>query len=204
MRRQILVPILLALMALPAARGQQARKPPKRVLILDSFGRSVSFDSIAIAAFRAELTRQWLDPIDFYEIPLEAARTGEPESDRALADFVATRMAGHPFDLVVPFKAPAMRFAVRDRDRLFGETPFLIAAMDQRHMRPEILTSNTAFVVVAYELPGLIEGILQVLPRTTTITVVLGSSPVERFWRSEAQREFRSFSDRVRFRWVED
>jgi PAS domain S-box-containing protein len=55
MRSRILISALLALLSVPSAHAQQAGNPPKRVLILDSFGRNVSFDSIAIAAFRVEL-----------------------------------------------------------------------------------------------------------------------------------------------------
>ena len=55
MRSRILISALLVLLSVPGAHAQQAGKPPKRGLILDSFGRNVSIESIAIAAFRTEL-----------------------------------------------------------------------------------------------------------------------------------------------------
>jgi hypothetical protein len=47
-----------------------------------------------------------------------------------------------------------------------------------------------------------VENILQVAPDTTEIAVVLGGSAISKFWLAETQREFQSFSDRVRFRWL--
>src|SRR5262249_35517600 len=39
--------------------------------------------------------------------------------------------------------------------------------------------------------------------QATNIAVVIGSSSLERAWRSEAEREFQIFGDRVRFRWFD-
>jgi hypothetical protein len=58
-------------------------------------------------------------------------------------------------------------------------------------MWPETLIPKTAVVGLEFNLPETIEGILRVLARTTTIVVVLESSREKRFWRLEAQREFR-------------
>jgi signal transduction histidine kinase len=51
-------------------------------------------------------------------------------------------------------------------------------------------------------LPPLIESILQVLPDTTNIAVVIGDSPLERFWVEEMRREFARFSNRVGFEYL--
>ena len=104
--------LVLILMALPAIHAQEPRKAPRRVLILDSFGRNVSIFTVSIASFRAEVSRQWSGPLDLYEIPMEASRIGVSEGDKALADFLANRLAGNPLDLIVPF-------APRRRDLLF-------------------------------------------------------------------------------------
>ena len=46
-RKVHLIPILLGLMAPPTAHAQEARKPLERVLVLDSYGRNVSIDSVS-------------------------------------------------------------------------------------------------------------------------------------------------------------
>ena len=50
----------------------------------------------------------------------------------------------------------------------------------------------------------MIEAILQVLPDTKNIVVVLGNSPLEKFWLGEFRREFQRFTDRVSFTWFND
>ena len=204
MRLRILLSVLLILMALPATHGQEVRKAPKRVLILDSFGRNVSIFTVSIGSFRAEVSRRWSGPVDLYEIPMEASRIGASEGDQPLVDFLANRLARGSLDLVVPFGAPATRFAVQNRDRLFSGTPMLIASTEQRNLPPEALTPMTAYVGGAYHLPEVVENILRLLPKTKTIVVAIGASRLEQFWRKEAQRELAFLSDRVRFRWLDE
>src|SRR5271165_2869069 len=202
--RLTILHLVLILMALPAIHAQEPRKAPRRVLILDSFGRNVSIFTVSIASFRAEVSRRWSGPVDLYEIPMEASRIGVSEGEKALADFLANRLAGSPLDLVVLFGAPATRFAVQNRDRLFPGTPMLIAATEQRNLPPAALTPMTAYVGGRYDLPDLVDNILRLLPNTKIIAVAIGASRLEQFWRREAQRELAFLSDRVRFRWLDE
>src|SRR6185437_8949844 len=47
-----------------------------------------------------------------------------------------------------------------------------------------------------------ISNILQVLPQTENIAVVIGNSPLEKFWLEEMRREFKPFEKRVKFEWL--
>ena len=49
----------------------------------------------------------------------------------------------------------------------------------------------------------MVESILDLLPGTTRIAVVVGDSPLERFWRVQAEREFAVFAGRVEFLWLD-
>ncbi len=135
---------------------------------------------------------------------MEVGRIGGSEDDQSLADFLATRRAGSSLDLIVPVGAPATRFAVQNRDRLFPGTPMLILATEQRNVPPGALTPMTAFVGPKYSLSEFVDNILRLLPNTKTINVVIGASRLEQFWRREAQRELASYSDRVRLRWLDE
>ena len=190
--------LAFSFLAVQTVHAEEPRTPTKRVLILDSFGRDMEID-----AFRAELSRRWTGSLDIYEIPVEAARIGAPEGDKALADFLANRLAGSPLDLVVPFEAPAARFAVKNRDRLFPRTPMLIAATEQRILPPEAFTPMTAFIGRKYNLPQIIDDILRLLPNTKSIAVAHGVSREEQFWHNETLREWASFANRVHFTSIE-
>ena len=51
---------------------------PKRVLILDSFGRDIAPFNAGASAFRTTLARELGEPVDIYEASLDAARFAEP------------------------------------------------------------------------------------------------------------------------------
>ena len=80
----------------------------------------------------------------------------------------------------------------------------LYAGVDQRFLRPGALTADDATVPVANDVPAVVENILQVLPQTETVAVILGRSPLERFWRAELGRELEPFESRVRLLWWDE
>jgi PAS domain S-box-containing protein len=75
--------------------------------------------------------------------------------------------------------------------------------MDQRTLPPGAF-ENATFVGEDFKLAGLVEDILQLAPDTNNIVVILGASPLERFWTDVFRRTFAPFEDRVRFTWVND
>ena len=191
--------VFLALTALAATNV-----PAKRVLIIDSFGRDIGPFNAVAAAFRTTLTRELAEPVDVDEAPFDTARFAEPKQEANFVDFLQNHYGGRKLDLVVPINFPALSFVVRHRKRLFPETPMLITATDQRRIRPEFLTTNTAVVPYNVNVPRMVEAILQVLPDTKNIVVVLGNSPLEKFWLGEFRREFQRFTNRVSFTWFND
>ena len=66
------------------------------------------------------------------------------------------------------------------------------------------LGENEAAVPVDNNYPGLVDDILQVLPETRQVFMVLGSGMLNKFWRPQLENEFRRFQDRVTFVWSGD
>lgn len=190
-----------ALLALLLVAVSAAGAEPKRVLILDSFGRDVAPFSEVAAAFRTTLVQQLNHSVDLYETSLDLAQFGAPEAEGAFADFLAQRFAKRRFELIVTIGAPAANFAARRRERLFPRIPMLFVGVDQRLLPPEFLSTNSTVVTENVNLPGIVENILQILPKTKNIVVAIGNSPLERFWLAELRREFEPFTRRVRFTW---
>ena len=191
--------LLLTLTALCASAAS-----PKRVLILDPYGREVAPYSTVVATFRTTLARELGEPVDFYELPLDLARFSEAEGEEPLVTFLEGRIKSLPVDLVVPIGSAALQFAARHRERLFPDTPVLVLAAQARLVPPDFLRTNATLVTQTVHLAGMVEDILQVQPETTNIVVVFGASPLETFWVNECRREFRSFTNRVGFTWLND
>jgi signal transduction histidine kinase len=79
----------------------------------------------------------------------------------------------------------------------------LFTVVDQRRVQSSALTKNDAVVAVTINYYAAIENILRVLPDTNHVAVVVGSSPIEKFWREEIGREVQPFTNRVKFTWYD-
>jgi PAS domain S-box-containing protein len=195
---------LLALLLLIVATLGVSAATPKRVLILDPFGRNVAPFTTAVSSFRTTLARELGEPVDIYELPLELTRFSGPEGETPLVTFVEGRLKAQSVDLVVSVGTAGMQFAARHRDQLFPNTPVLVLASEPRIMSPELLKTNATAVTQRVRLPSMVEDILQLRPQTTNIVMVLGASALERFWAEQCRREFQVFTNRVGFTWVND
>ena len=141
------------------------------------------------------------EAVDLDEVSLGMARYAQPDSEEAFVQLLLKRLAKWEPDLVAPVGSPAGRFVAKYRDRLFPRTPVIYTGMDRRTLPPD-LGGNATFVGESFDLPGLVEDILQLQPDTTSIVVVIGASPLEQFWTKTMEREFARFSDRVTFTWL--
>lgn len=96
------------------------------------------------------------------------------------------------------------RFIQRYRSELFPTAPLLITAVEKRIIDVGALTASDSVVAFHLDLAAVIDNILQVLPNTTSISVVIGNSPLERYWVEETRREFQPFMDRIKFTWLNE
>jgi signal transduction histidine kinase len=73
----------------------------------------------------------------------------------------------------------------------------VLTAVDQRRVAQAALTGNDTVIAVRLSISSLFGNILQLLPETKTIAVVIGDSPNERFWVDDMRRELEPLKDRV-------
>src|SRR5215510_6473875 len=114
---------------------------PKRVLIIDSFGRDFAPWNEYAKRFRADLDHQWSEPTDLYEtslaIPRFSDESKESESKESqFTDYLNSLFSDRRLDLIVTIGAPAGQFAQRNRQRLFPTTPLLLGILEQRRILP--------------------------------------------------------------------
>jgi signal transduction histidine kinase len=191
-----------AIVALLISFGAEAASP-KRVLVLHSFGRDFApYDTIT-AVFRTELARRATDPITFVEANLDSGRLTNERERHAFLEYLGAKFADKPPDVVVTIGPPAARFYLQHRAALFPATPLVLGALDERFVRQVALQPSDAVVAGKLDLPGLVDNILNLLPQTETIAVVVGASELERFWASEFKRELAPFAGRVKFEWLD-
>jgi len=194
---------LLSCLLLALATSSAAAEA-KRVLIVHSFGSAAPPFTTHSVAFETELTEKFGEDVDLDEISLDMARYADLDMQEALVEYLQKRQTKWQPDLVVPIGSPAGIFVAQFRDRLFPETPIVYCGLDQRLLPPGALKKNATFVGENFDVPGLVEDILQVAPATTNITVVIGASPLEQYWMAAFRQETEQFTDRVSFTWLND
>ena len=182
-----------------ASSGAQTQ--PRYVLVLSSFEQRFSPHSVVAAVFRTELASPAPEPVQFIDVSLPSAFNNQDMRPEPTLDYLKTTFAVHEPDLIVSVGGVAALFAQRYRQHLFPETPLLFSSVDQRFVQNAHLTANEAAVAVSIDPSRLVDNILRVLPLTTTVAVVIGSSQIEDAWREALSRAFEPFKDRLNFIW---
>lgn len=195
-----------AIICLSAALACQVAlaSEPKQVLLLHSFGPDVKPWSDYARAIRAELVRQSPWPLDLREHSLVSARSSDENPEGPFVAYLGALFANHQPDLIVSIGAPAAAFVQRHRQRLFPTAPMLLTVVDQRRVRYSVLTANDAVVAVSINYLAALENILRVLPDTKTVAVVVGSSPIEKYWKEEIGNEWKPLANRLSLVWYDD
>jgi signal transduction histidine kinase len=176
----------------------------KRVMLLHSFGRDFKPWSEYAKAIRAELDRQSPWPLDIIEHSLVTARFSDDNPEAPFVEYLRALFAKHPLDLIVSIGAPAANFVQRHRERLFATTPMVLMAVDQRRLQYSNLTANDTAVAVRINYLSAFENILQVLPDTKDVIVVVGTSPIEKFWKEAIGKEVEPLANRIKLSWTDE
>ena len=195
-----LVVFLAAWLGCPAGFAAES----KRVMLLHSFGLDFKPWSEYGKFIRTELVRQSPWPLDIVEHSLITARFSNENPEAPFVEYLRAQYTEHRLDLIVCIGAPAAAFVQRHRQRLFAATPMVFTAVDQRRVQYSSLTANDAVVAVRINYLAAIENILQVLPNTKDVIVVVGTSPIERFWKEAIGKEVEPLANRIKLSWTDE
>ncbi len=187
---RILFSSIVLLLAMTGAAFSQ----PKRVLIVHSVGRDFSpWDDYA-RKIREELRLQSKDPIDIFEASLSTARFPDGNED-AFVNYLNAVFSERKLDLIMTIGGPAAQFFQQNRARIFPSIPTLYAALAQR------MSSNApatdAMVSVSVDVSSTPDQILKLVPETTKVFIVIGSSPIEKRWLEEMRKLFQPLTSRL-------
>jgi signal transduction histidine kinase len=186
------------------AGGAALATEPKRVMILHSFGQDFKPWNEYARTIRTELARQSPWPLDIVDHSIVSARSGGDDSERAFVDYLRAVYAKDILDLIVSIGAPAAAFVQRHRADFFRDTPMVFTAVDERRVQFSDLTVNDTVVAVRIDYLAAFENILRVLPATKNVLVIVGVTPIERFWRDEITRSVQPLTDRIAIAWTDE
>ncbi|SFH68213.1 His Kinase A (phospho-acceptor) domain-containing protein [Bradyrhizobium sp. Gha] len=176
----------------------------KRVLVLHSFGRDFRPWSEYARDIKAGLERQSPWPLDIQEHALLTARFNNPGPEAPFVDYLHSLYQGEKPDIVLSIGAPAARFAQKYRARLFPDTPLILSAVEHRLINRDDLRDNDVVVAIRNDFVAAFDNILRLLPDTKSVAIVIGASPLEKFWMEEVKRELKPLGDRLELVWYSD
>jgi hypothetical protein len=182
-------------LACPAARAVE----PKQVMLLHSFGKDFKPWSEYARTIRMELNQQSPWPLDIIEHSLVTARSPDEDPEVPFVEYLRALSAKRSPDIIVSIGAPAAAFVQRHRQQLFAATPMVFTAVEQRRVQYSSLTANDTVVAVRINYLAAMENILQVLPNTKDVIVVVGTSPIEKFWKEAIAKEVEPLANRIKF-----
>jgi hypothetical protein len=194
--------IILAVFLFLATAGA-ALSEPKRVLLLHSFGRDFSPWNEYARGTREELGRQSPDPIDIIEASLATARFADDE-EGPFVEYLRALFVKRRLDLVIAIGGPAASFFQRHRQELVPSVPVLYTGLEERRVPRAGLTANDVVVANRNDFARSIDNILRVLPQTSNIAVILGNSPIEKYWKEQLLIAFQQFEGRVTYTWFNE
>jgi hypothetical protein len=139
--------------------------------------------------------------LELYDAPLLPAFDESAEDQ--YADYLHTRFRDQRLDLVVAIGARAMTVFRRYRNAVVSSTA-LLALMDEHQVARYNLTANEGAVASSTNFGVIFKNILQVLPETTNVAVVIGNSFGEKYWLQQMRIAFAPFASRVSFTWFND
>ncbi|WOH74042.1 sensor histidine kinase [Bradyrhizobium sp. NDS-1] len=190
MKTRIYISSLVLLLAMSGTAFSQ----PKRVLIVHSVGRDFSPWDDYGRKIREELRIQSKDPIDIFEVSLSTARFPDGNED-AFVSYVNAVFSARKLDLIMTIGGPAARFFQQNRKRIFPSIPTLYAALAQQMSANAPATD--AMVSVDVDVLSTLHQILNLVPETTKVFVVMGNSPIEKLWLQEMRKLFEPLASRV-------
>ena len=175
-------------------RRAKPKSAVQQVLVLQSFDRgNLALDHFT-GNFRVELDQRAGTPVNVVQVVVgPTGFVGAPE--QAIVDYIRSIFADRPKpDLIMTVAGPAAVFARKYRQQLFPDTPLLFAAVDQRFLRDAPLGENETAVAVANDFPRLIDDILQLLPQTRQVFMVMGSGQTRQILASRARGTVQAIS----------
>ena len=191
------------LLILPGTNLLSQAIDTRQVLILNTYDGSAAPYDRPTEIFRAELQRQFGEPISFYHMNLDARGDKTERREDLVVELLQNRYADMPPDIVFAVGPPAIRFWVDYRDSISGQVP-LIAIAKNGLFAPEDLRPGDVTRFTRFSFSDSVDDILHLRPGTSHILMVLGSTPRERAIADLAKTELSAFTERLRIEYTND
>jgi len=130
-------------------------------------------------AVRAELTRGATNRIEFYTENVDASRFPNPRHLRLFRDYLASKYAAQPPDLVMLFLAREFSSAQELLAGLGSNCPTVFVAVNDLDVPDALPDRPFTGILQRFDVPGTVKFIFQLQPETRRVVVIGGSSAAD-------------------------
>src|SRR5262245_11927476 len=203
-----------ALLFLPAIYSQtlaqssaalaQRSTTPKRVLVLDWYGKddvwNINFD----ASFQAFLKASAHGAIEIYTEYLESNRFPGANQALLLRDYLARKYADRTIDVVVANSDASLDFLLKSRHELFPQAPIVFVAV--RRPSKEDLGAGPGLtgVINLNTYRQTLDLALQLHPQTQHVFVISGTLEHDKRFEIVARQQLRDYESKVQIAYLTD
>jgi two-component system, cell cycle sensor histidine kinase and response regulator CckA len=181
--------------------AQEAESLPKRVLILYSFDNEQGVYPGFDHALRSQLRTRAHSHVEFFSEYLDLLRFPSTAHAQDLVKLLRLKYAEQKPDLIVPVSYPAVQFLEGEGKDLFPGTP-IVALFNARRLEPKLGGASgvkrSMTVLATNEQPARsLDLALRLQPDTQHVAVVIGSSPLEKYWLDQYKQDFAPYAKKL-------
>jgi two-component system cell cycle sensor histidine kinase/response regulator CckA len=202
-RVAVLCAAFIPLMVSTPGWGQAPANPPKRVLLLYSFDNEEGIYNGFDHALRSQLRSRIRDRVEFYTEYLDLVRFPAPAHTANLVQLLKLKYSEQKPDLIVPVSYSAIQFLLGAGKELFPGIPmvalFNVRRLDELRQRLAAGTLGQGITGVAAtdEPTRTLDLALRLQPDTQRVVIVVGSSPLEKYWVDQLKHDFSAYRQTV-------
>jgi signal transduction histidine kinase len=144
------------------------------------------------------------EPIEVYREAMDLSRFDTNSYKTLLRDFLRAKYADKKIDVAVAVMAPALDFLLTYGELIFPGTPIVFCGLDRAQLGTRSLPPNVYGVLIKREFAPTLEIALRLHPATEDVVVVSGATEFDTSLLAQAQKEFRSYENRVSFTYLSE
>ncbi len=190
-------------LSLATAADNTVTHPKKKVLILSSYHKGLSWTDSIVRGIENELSAAAIE-IKIYSEYMDTKRYSEELLYQHLFDTYAYKFRKIKFDVVIVNDNNALNFALEHHGELFPDTPVVFCGIN--NFRESMLAGHSLFtgVVEEIDIKGTLELALSLHPETSRVVSINDNTTTGIAVKNEVLANAPLFEGRVDFEFIED
>jgi PAS domain S-box-containing protein len=197
----LVLPACLFLNTLAFASDVKEQEP-KRLLVIYSHHEGLPWEKVVDDSLRATLASKSTGPV---ELSVEHADRARHPGDAYLKEFVnllRQKYRDLPPDVVVGVDDEATDILLKHGEELFPEVPLVFVTAERKELQRESLKHNMTSLSWGLDIKGSVDLICEILPHTSQIFIITGSSPSDRAAQQVARQQLDGYTERIKINYL--